>query len=139
MCTSPMPIICTTSVRMKLYSPVQLMNTRVVVNQRISQTSPISNWSISTRLIIVQAMLESILMVSVCICKHVYRLTCLSLSVGNFPLEDHLSAINERLAEFNKVDVPYVNKQVAPWTSPRMHHGTCALDPCKFSFKFDKE
>ncbi|CDH56054.1 mitochondrial presequence protease [Lichtheimia corymbifera JMRC:FSU:9682] len=48
---------------------------------------------------------------------------------GNFPLEDHLSAINERLAEFNKVDVPYVNKQVTPWTSPRMHHGTCALDP----------
>lgn len=136
-----MPIICTTSVRMKLYSPVQLMNTRVVVNQRISQISPISNWSISTRRIIVQAMLESILMVSVCVCiyKCIRVWINMSLSVGNFPLEDHLSAINERLAEFNKVDVPYVNKQVTPWTSPRMHHGTCALDPCKFFFKLDKE
>lgn len=137
-CFSPMPTICTMSVRMKLYSLVQLMNTRVVVNQRISLISLINNWSTFTRLIIVQAMLESTLMVSVYI-THVVIILWINISLGNFPLEDHLSAINERLAEFNKMDVPYVNKKVTPWTSPRMHHGTCALDPCKFYFWAFKE
>lgn len=76
LCSSPMPIICTTSVRMKLYSLVQLMSTRVVVNQEISQILLINNWSISTRLIIVQAMLASILMVGRYVHIYMFVLTC---------------------------------------------------------------
>ncbi|KAI9276663.1 peptidase M16C associated-domain-containing protein [Phascolomyces articulosus] len=48
---------------------------------------------------------------------------------GNFPLEDHLSAIQERLSSFKRVDVPYVNKKVTPWTEPRKMSSTCAFDP----------
>ncbi|KAI7860572.1 peptidase M16C associated-domain-containing protein [Circinella umbellata] len=48
---------------------------------------------------------------------------------GNFPLEDHLSAIQERLSSFKRVDVPYVNKKVTPWTESRTMSTTCAFDP----------
>ncbi|KAI9491991.1 peptidase M16C associated-domain-containing protein [Zychaea mexicana] len=48
---------------------------------------------------------------------------------GNFPLEDHLSAIEERLSSFKRVDVPHVNKKVTPWTEPRKMSSTCAFDP----------
>ena len=51
---------------------------------------------------------------------------------GNFPLEDHLSAIQERLSSFKRVDVPYVNKKVTPWAEPQTMSTTCAFDPCKY-------
>ncbi|KAI8368267.1 peptidase M16C associated-domain-containing protein [Radiomyces spectabilis] len=48
---------------------------------------------------------------------------------GNFPLEDHLSAIGKELQNYAAVKPPHVNKIVQPWTGPRTVTGMCALDP----------
>lgn len=53
--------------------------------------------------------------------------------LGNFPLEEHLAAIGDRLKGYQKSEVPFVNKVAIPWTGPKNVETTCALDPSKFS------
>ncbi|GAA5796196.1 hypothetical protein HPULCUR_001565 [Helicostylum pulchrum] len=48
---------------------------------------------------------------------------------GNFPLENHLAAIGERLKGYQKSEVPFVNKVAIPWTGPKSVESSCALDP----------
>ncbi len=51
--------------------------------------------------------------------------------LGNFPLEDHLAAIGDRLKGYKKSEVPFVNKAAIPWNGPKHVNTTCALDPSK--------
>lgn len=53
------------------------------------------------------------------------------LNIGNFPLEDHLAALGERLKGYEKSEVPFVNKIATPWEGPKHVETTCALDPSK--------
>ncbi|KAI8991000.1 peptidase M16C associated-domain-containing protein [Mycotypha africana] len=48
---------------------------------------------------------------------------------GDFSLEDHLTAINDKLSGYKASTVPFVNKDVTPWKEPRTVETTCALDP----------
>jgi hypothetical protein len=51
--------------------------------------------------------------------------------IGNFPLEDHLAAIGERLEGYEKSEIPFVNKVAIPWNGPKHVETICALDPSK--------
>ncbi|CAO0798731.1 unnamed protein product [Mucor circinelloides] len=61
--------------------------------------------------------------------KHYHPSNARFYTYGNFPLEDHLAAIGERLQGFEKSEVPFVNKVATPWTEPKSVETTCALDP----------
>ncbi|KAG1179298.1 hypothetical protein G6F70_002435 [Rhizopus microsporus] len=61
--------------------------------------------------------------------KHYHPSNSRFYTYGNFPLEEHLRAIGEKLKGFEKTKVPTVNKNVSPWTAPRYVETTCALDP----------
>ncbi|CAJ0840291.1 11430_t:CDS:10 [Entrophospora sp. SA101] len=49
---------------------------------------------------------------------------------GNFRLEDHLYAINNKISEFDKVTLDEGNKVVEPFNSPRRISFDGPLDPC---------
>ncbi|KAG0183072.1 Mitochondrial presequence protease [Apophysomyces sp. BC1021] len=48
--------------------------------------------------------------------KHYHPSNARFYTYGNFPLEDHLSAIQEKLSGFERANIPSVNKAVMPWT-----------------------
>lgn len=56
------------------------------------------------------------------------------LKLGNFPLEDHLAALGDRLQGYKKSEVPFVNKIATPWKGPKHVETTCALDPSKLIY-----
>ncbi|KAI7863451.1 peptidase M16C associated-domain-containing protein [Mucor mucedo] len=61
--------------------------------------------------------------------KHYHPSNARFYTYGNFPLEEHLAAIGERLKGYQKSEVPFVNKVAIPWTGPKHVETTCALDP----------
>lgn len=62
--------------------------------------------------------------------KHYHPSNARFYTYGNFPLEDHLTAINEKLQGFTQSEIPFVNKRVtSPWKEPKSLETTCALDP----------
>lgn len=67
--------------------------------------------------------------------KHYHPSNARFYTYGNFPLEDHLAAIGERLQGFEKSEVPFVNKVATPWTEPKSVETTCALDPSKLHIR----
>ncbi|KAI9253614.1 peptidase M16C associated-domain-containing protein [Sporodiniella umbellata] len=61
--------------------------------------------------------------------KHYHPSNSRFYTYGNFPLEEHLQIIGEKLKGFKQSEVPFVNKTVTPWTEPRVVETTCPLDP----------
>ncbi|KAI8391039.1 peptidase M16C associated-domain-containing protein [Radiomyces spectabilis] len=50
---------------------------------------------------------------------------------GNFPLEHHLAAIQEKLDGYKRRSIPAAKSTVDPWDQPRASFTTCSLDPMK--------
>ncbi|KAI8373250.1 peptidase M16C associated-domain-containing protein [Blakeslea trispora] len=61
--------------------------------------------------------------------RHYHPSNARFFTYGNFPLEKHLAAIDEKLKGFTASKVPFVNKSVQPWSGSKSVETTCALDP----------
>ena len=61
--------------------------------------------------------------------RHYHPSNARFFTYGNFPLENHLAAIDAKLKAFSASNVPVVNKSVQPWSGSKSVETTCALDP----------
>lgn len=53
---------------------------------------------------------------------------------GDFPLEEHLQAIDSRISSFDRTIIENVQKNIEPFESPRRIYDTFPFDPCWFTF-----
>lgn len=60
----------------------------------------------------------------------IFYFAVLLIIQGNFPLNEHLKAIDSKISSFKKTSVENVEKNIKPFESPKKIYDVFPFDPC---------